>query len=140
MTFTIYTIAVTIMTDDVYFDRAKLHKVLLESNISDHLYKSNSELNLNVTIEEVALIVRNAKCGLVSGIDELPYDVVKNPAVICALQQLFQLIFDTSLIPSIWRKSVICPILKDLKSDKRAPMNYRGICLKHVSANCIPHF
>ena len=115
--------------DDVYFDRAKLHKVLLENNISDHLYESNSELNSNVTIEEVALIVRKAKCGSASGIDELPYDVVKNPAVICALQQLFQLIFDTSLIPSIWRKSVICPILKDPKSDKRVPMNYRGISL-----------
>ena len=31
--------------DDVYFDRTKLHKVLLENNISDLLYKYNSELN-----------------------------------------------------------------------------------------------
>ena len=44
--------------DDVNFDKAKLHKVLSENNISDHLYESNSELNSNVTIEEIALIVR----------------------------------------------------------------------------------
>ena len=53
--------------DNIYFDRAKLHKVLLENNISGHLYESNSELNSNVTIEEVALIVRKAKCGSASG-------------------------------------------------------------------------
>ena len=75
--------------------------MLLENNISDHLYESSSELNSNVTIEEVALIVRKVKCGSASGIDELPYDVVKNPAIICVLQQLFQLIFDTSLIPNL---------------------------------------
>ena len=45
------------------------------------------------------------------------------------LKQLFQLIFDTSVIPTVWRKSVICPILKDPQSDKRVPLNYRGISL-----------
>ena len=39
------------------------------------------------------------------------------------------LIFETSIIPSIWRQAIICPILKDKTSDERMPLNYRGISL-----------
>ncbi len=54
-----------------------------------------------------------------SGYDEIPYCVLKYPQVIVTIQELFQLIFDTSIIPSMWRKAVICPILKDPSSDLR---------------------
>ena len=53
----------------------------------------------------------------------------KFPPVIAVIHQLFQLIFDTSIIPSVWRQSIICPILKDPSSDRSVPMNYRGISL-----------
>ena len=51
------------------------------------------------------------------------------PSVIPVIRSLFQLIFDTSIIPSLWRKAIIYPILKDPSSDRRIPMNYRGISL-----------
>ena len=38
--------------DEVHYDRAKLHKVLIENNMSDPLYAPNVLLNSNVTIEE----------------------------------------------------------------------------------------
>ena len=37
--------------------------------------------------------------------------------------------FDISVIPCIWRKAIICPILKYPNSDRRLPLNYRGISL-----------
>ena len=55
--------------------------------------------------------------------------MLKFPPVIAVIHQLFQLIFDTSIIPSVWRQSIICPILKDPSSDRSVPMNYRGISL-----------
>lgn len=35
------------------------------------------------------------------------------------------MIFDSSIIPSLWRKAIIFPILKDPSSDKRVPLNFR---------------
>lgn len=45
------------------------------------------------------------------------------------MTRLFQLILDTSIVPSVWRKAIICPILKDASTDPRIPMNYRGVSL-----------
>jgi hypothetical protein len=47
-----------------------------------------------------------------TGFDSIPYDVLKFPPIIVLLQKLFQLIFDTSIIPEVWRKVIIFPILK----------------------------
>ena len=71
----------------------------------------------------------NAKSKSACGHDEIPYCVLKYPPVIRTIHELFQLVFDTSIIPSVWRKAIICPILKDASADKRMPMNYRGVSL-----------
>ena len=115
--------------DNELYNRAKIHKLLHENNINDPLYETNESLNSNISLEEIAFIIQKCKSGSACGIDNLPYDVLKNPPVIAVLQQLFQLVFDTSIIPSIWRKAIIYPIFKDPQSDKRIPMNYRGISL-----------
>lgn len=111
------------------YNRAKTHKHLLEMEMDDPLYTPNTELNDNVTLEEITQIIMNARCRSACGIDRIPYDVLKFPPVIAVLKQFFQLIFDTSVIPSLWRKAIICPVLKDKSSDKRVPLNYRGISL-----------
>ena len=95
----------------------------------DPLYESNSELNQNISLQEIQRIIMSAKNGKSSRIDNIPYDVLKFPSVIPVIRSLFQLIFDTSIIPSLWRKAIIYPILKDPSSDRRIPMNYRGISL-----------
>jgi hypothetical protein len=59
-------------------------------------------MNSNITIDEITNIIMHAKSGSAPGLDKIPYDVLKYPAVIKVLQKLFQLIFDTSLIPSIY--------------------------------------
>ena len=115
--------------DDNHYEQTKLHKLLLENNMNDPLYEPNHDLNTNITVYEITCILKTAKRGSACGIDDIPYDVLKNAAVIQALQPLFQLVFDYSIIPSLWRKAIVCPILKDPHSDKRIPMNYRGISL-----------
>ena len=115
--------------DNDHYVWAKSHKTILESNMSDPLYVPNEHLNKTISIEEVSNVIMSAKLHSASGIDNLPYAALKFPPAIAVLQSLFQLIFDTSLIPSIWRKSVIFPLLKDPSSDKRVPLNYRGISL-----------
>ena len=95
----------------------------------DPLYLENAELNKNIFIEKLATIIMHTKNNSFSGYDSIPYEVLKFPPVIEILHKLFQLIFDTSIIPSIWRKSVICPIHKEPTSDKTTPLNYRGISL-----------
>jgi len=115
--------------DEIVYDRAKAHKLLIENNMEDPLCEPNHVLNSNITLEEITVIVKKAKTRSAAGFDEIPYDVMKNPLIHQALQHLFQLIFDTSIIPSVWRKAIICPILKYSTTDPRIPMNYRGISL-----------
>ncbi|VDI78049.1 Hypothetical predicted protein [Mytilus galloprovincialis] len=115
--------------DDEHYDRVKSHNYQLESNMEDSLFAPNEYLNRNITLDKVNSIIMHAKSKSASGFDEIPYSVLKFPVVIETLLQLFQLILDTSLIPSIWRKAVICPILKDTSSDTWLPINYRGVSL-----------
>ena len=96
--------------DETFYDNVKSHKRLLEDNI---------------TLDEVAAAIMKAKKLSACGINKIPNDVLKFPPVIAFIHQLFQLIFDTSIIPSVWRQS----ILKDPSSDRSVPMNYRGISL-----------
>ena len=115
--------------DEVHNDCAKVHKLLLENNMNDPLYELNVQLNLNVTIDEVTCVIQKSKSGSACGYDELPYEVLKSPVIIACLQQLFQYVFDSCVIPSVWRRAIVCLILKDPSSDRRDPMNYRGISL-----------
>ena len=117
-------------TFDSHFQSEALsHKALLEDNMLDPLYESNVDLNQNISIQEIERVITNAKNGKATGINNIPYEVLRFPAVISVLHSLCQLIFDTSVIPSLWRNAIICPILKDPSSDRRIPMNYRGISL-----------
>ena len=45
---------------------------------------------------------------------------------------MFNLCFDTGILPSIWRKAMIIPIPKAATKDKRIPLNYRGISILSV--------
>ena len=95
----------------------------------DPLFEPNEHLNRLISIDEVTQVVMSAKSSSAPGIDRIPYAALKFETVTAVLHCLFQLIFDTSIIPSVWRKSIICPPLKDSKTDNRVPLNYRGINL-----------
>ncbi|XP_055999550.1 uncharacterized protein LOC130047882 [Ostrea edulis] len=108
-----------------HYDSSRLEKTRLENNMKLQSFICNEELNYDISLEEISDIVLHSKSKSASGYDEIPYSVLKFPMIIKTLRNLFQLIFDSSIIPSIWRKAIICPILKDSSSDKRLPMNYR---------------
>ncbi|VDI40881.1 Hypothetical predicted protein [Mytilus galloprovincialis] len=115
--------------NDNFHSQVLSHKSSLEDCMIDPLYDENPELNTNITIDEIRRLILGAKNGKACGIDSIPYEVLKYESVISVLHSLFQLIFETSIIPSIWRQAIICPILKDKTSDERSPLNYRGISL-----------
>ena len=56
-------------------------------------------------------------------------NVLKNNVTISALHKFFNLVFDYSIVPSLWLKSLILPIPKSGSDDPCDPMNYRGISL-----------
>lgn len=82
-------------------------------------YSPNETLNRNILFDEINRLVFKAKSKSASGYDKIPYGVKKSQKVIEPLMRLFQLILDTNIDPSVWRKAIICPILKDVSSDPR---------------------
>ena len=120
--------------DDEFITQAKSHKEHVERLMLDPLYEPNAYLNRQIDLNEVREVVQKSKAGKSPGIDELPYEVLKSDSIIILLHKLFLLVFDTNLIPSIWLKAIICPILKDKNSDPRIPLNYRGISLQCATA------
>lgn len=65
--------------------------------MNDPIYKVNPELNTNITLEEIRHIVMKAKRGSACGIDEIPYDVVKNNTVIQVYSNYSNLYFTAVL-------------------------------------------
>lgn len=113
---------------------AMAQKVEIENNMSKIPYITNIYFNRALDVNEVKEVVLKPKNGKSSGVHELPYEVLKNDAVINVLHKLFSLCFDNINIhvPSVWRKAIIFPISKDQNSDSRISMNYRGISILSV--------
>ena len=105
------------------------HIALIENNMIDPLYESNKKLNSIISFHEVESAVMKTKNFKSAGIDQIPYDVLKNNVTISALHKFFNLVFDYSIVPSLWLKSLILPIPKSGSDDPCDPMNYRGISL-----------
>ncbi len=63
------------------------------------------------------------------GIANLPYEVLKNNESSLLLTELFHKVFQTHIIPSLCRKSIIKPIPKESTTDPCLPLQYRGIAL-----------
>ena len=63
------------------------------------------------------------------GTDQLPAEVLQSEKSIFFLHRLFCVCFETGKIPKEWEYGLINPILKDSNSDKREPLNYRGITI-----------
>ena len=94
----------------------------------DPLREHNPDLNRPIEINEVKSVVIKSKNGKSSGFDDIPYEMLKFDCVIEVIHRLFMLCFESNIILSDWRASV-CPIFKDVNSDPRIPLNYRGISL-----------
>ncbi|CAG2195601.1 unnamed protein product [Mytilus edulis] len=90
-------------------------------------------LDSEITNEEVVNILKVSKAGKSPGCDEIPMEMYKNQTAINALTQVFNICYNTGMIPELWSRGIITPIPKSSTSDPRDPMSYRGITLAPTS-------
>jgi hypothetical protein len=84
---------------------------------------------VQISYDEVYHIIMTAKDNKSIGIDNLPNEIVKKGHSTTLLHRLFNLIFDSNQILTMWLKSIIKPIPTSSTSDPRLPLMYRGISL-----------
>ena len=120
--------------DEEFYQSVLSTKQELESNSRDSIVNDNNDsldvMNSEITVEEVILALSSAKNGKTPGMDNIPNEILKDgqPSV-ALLYKLFNLIYESGVIPNAWCKSVIYPIPKSSTKDKYQPLNYRGISL-----------
>ena len=110
--------------DDQHFERCIEEISTLETSIN-----ILPGLNHAIEIEEVRKSIHSSKNKKSVGLDNLPNEIFKNDASVRILATLFNKLFETGLVPSIWRKAILKPIPKGAKCDPRIPLEYRGISL-----------
>jgi len=104
-----------------------------ETNIEESASAENDvhvpQLDDPISEEEVRRALRNLKHGKAAGLDQVCGEFLKYAGdVVCPfLTHLFNKLYDLSIFPEEWCKSVIVPLYK--KGDKSNPDNYRGISL-----------
>ena len=100
-----------------------------ERNMADPLYEYNNALNGNFTLQEIQTHIQRLKNKKATGIDQIPNEILKLPVIHETLKDLFQLYFDTGIVPKVWTEAIIKPLPKSPENDPKIPLNYRGISL-----------
>ncbi|CAG2212577.1 unnamed protein product [Mytilus edulis] len=125
--------------DDLFMSNIEQLNAQMEAEI-DNLDLNESKtkvtdatLNDDINIEETKSAMKRLKSGKSVGVDNLPNEILKNENLLHILTKLFNLCFTSGIVPSLWCKSIICPILKSGK-DYRDPYGYRGISLMSTVA------
>jgi len=75
--------------------------------MADSLWKEKCSLNNIFSISEVQQVIMKCKKSKSVGIDQIPYEVLKNDQAIPVLTSLFQLCFDSGKILSLWKKALL---------------------------------
>ena len=106
-----------------------------ENPVSDSFHSTSDNIsstvqtdplfNEHISLFEVKKAVMNAKQGKACGFDNIPSEVLRNDTSISFLHILFNICFDTGVIPSDWGKCIINPIPKSCTNDRRDPLSYR---------------
>ena len=118
------------MKRDKDFDRhVSDYMVMMENNMVDPLYQTDVKLNKNITEDEVVKIIQKLKNKKAMGIDMVPNEIIKCKVIVPMLVTLFNLCFDTGIVPQQWYQSIVHPIHKSSETDPRIPTHYRGISL-----------
>lgn len=105
----------------------------------DNSTLNGTNMNDDITLEEVKLAVASLKANKPVGVDEIPAEVLKSPCLLNFLKSLFNKCFFSGTIPTIWRKGIINPIPKSSTSNATDPMCYRGITLVPVCYKLYTH-
>ena len=93
---------------------------------------NDTELDSEITEEEVLRGINNLKNGKSAGPDDVSCEMIKNSLAKSSkfLKSLLNHIFTNCVFPTAWSKSIIVPIFK--KGDAESVDNYRGIALTSV--------
>ena len=110
--------------DRTYYDNVAQSIPELERNVP-----VDPNLNAPFLPHEIATSLRKAKLNKAVGIDNLCYEILKNEQTCAILTDLFNKLFTSNLIPSVWRKTILKPIPKNPTINPRIPAQYRGIAL-----------
>ncbi|MEW8546872.1 MAG: reverse transcriptase family protein, partial [Candidatus Thiodiazotropha sp.] len=104
-----------------------------ENNIDERTEEIVDDLlDSPITSSEIYLSIKDLKNEKSPGIDGIPAELFKvaSDKFIPYLVLLFNKMYDLSVFPMSWAKSIISPIHK--KGDSSVPNNFRGICLQPV--------
>ena len=112
------------------------HKILKRKSELEDLDFPTDILNGNISVNEIRRIVFNLKNRKAVGTDNLPNEILKNEVSVQLLSKLFDWIFVTGIIPTLWTFAIIKPIPKNSQLDPRLPSNYRGISLLSTVYKC----
>ena len=88
---------------------------------------TTNDHNREISVLEIEHVIHKAKNNRAVGIDNLPYEVLKNEPSEQVLLCLFNKVFSSHVIPSTWKKSIIKPLPKNSMTDPRIPLQCRGI-------------
>ncbi|CAC5406288.1 unnamed protein product [Mytilus coruscus] len=116
--------------DDTFLADIK-NRVQNENNYRNDI--DVSDLNREISREEVKDAVYKAKLGKAIGIDEIPSEILRNDNCIDLLHKLFKFCFTEGQVPEEWLTSIITPIPKP-KMDPLNPLEYRPISI--ISIPC----
>ena len=86
-------------------------------------------LNVPITHAEITRALDSAKSGKAPGFDGIHVECLRNSVSVDYLIALFNKCFETGVVPTQWKYGIITPIQKAGMSDKRCPLNYRGITI-----------
>lgn len=112
------------------FDDEFYTKQLVELESRNTETNSCPSLNCDISMEEVKRAVANSKLRKAYGNDKIPNESLKNTLCIRAIHVFINAVFDTGMIPSEWRKSIIVPISKGKKTLSHKPLTHRGLALQ----------
>ena len=117
---------------DVFSDKDNFTNVDVESGLSGSDEVTLDELDREFTLDEVDKAIASLKRGKSPGIDNiLPEVFIESKQILAPLLcKLFNFMYNKSIYPESWTKSVLIPIPK--KGDLSKPDNYRGIMLTSI--------
>ena len=104
------------------------YKTTYDAASNNNIYE-NTEINVPISEQEVRVAINQLNNNKSAGIDNVKNEHIKctSSLMIPIYTKLFNIIFDTALIPDSWTIGVIKPIYK--KGDPTLPENYRPITL-----------
>ena len=79
--------------DKTFLQHGKESVSYMENNMLDPLREHNPDLNRAIAINEVKRVIIKLKKGKSTGIDDIPYEVLKSDFVIEVIYRLFMLCF-----------------------------------------------